>query len=341
MKSKKKGSRRRRNRSPSRSSREGAGWWVVVGLAAILILTLASGGVLNRILLRPATVHRKVFPRPIPQTVKLTPTFEVYPAEPEPPESEVSIPAPSPLEPTPAPLKPAPHKPAPAKEESHRPKIAIVIDDIGYDRNIAKKFIELGVPISLAILPHSPFQNEIAKQAKESGIDTLLHLPMEPIEYPRISPGPGALMGDMSPQELSTELIQNLNSIDGIRGVNNHMGSYLTTLPKQLEIVFTELKRRHLFFLDSRTTAESCAEPVAKQLGLPFAGRNIFLDNTPTSEDTRKQLIKLLSVALRKGKAIGIGHPHETTYEELAKALSTLKDQVTLVPVSQLVEPPG
>ena len=165
----------------------------------------------------------------------------------------------------------------------------------------------------------------------------MLHLPMEPMEYPRVDPGPGALLTSMSPDELIAQLTKNLDTLPSARGVNNHMGSKMTTMSNQMYQIFSILKKRNLFFIDSRTTAESLSRPSARLLKIPFAQRDIFLDHVQNADFIRKQLKKLVRIAIRHGTAIGIGHPHPITIDVLQEELPKLKNKVELVPASAVV----
>ena len=71
------------------------------------------------------------------------------------------------------------------------PSVALIIDDLGYDKKIAQKFAQLDVTLTFSILPHSPFQQKIAKLARSKGLEIMIHMPMEPVEYPKVNPGPG------------------------------------------------------------------------------------------------------------------------------------------------------
>jgi len=131
--------------------------------------------------------------------------------------------------------------------------VAIIIDDIGYDRGMAKKFLSLDAVFTFSILPYSPFQENILKAVHSKGWETMLHLPMEPNEYPKVNPGPGALLTSMTPDQLIRQLALNIAAVPGVKGVNNHMGSRMTTVSTQMNQVFSILKKRGLFFIDSRT----------------------------------------------------------------------------------------
>ena len=263
--------------------------------------------------------------KPVP---KKKPTFEIYPQEkpaPQQPLAKKDIPTAIP-------------KPVPQKE---LPAVALIIDDLGYDKKIAKKFAQLDVIMTFSILPHSPFQERIAKLARSKGLEVMIHMPMEPVEYPQVDPGPGTLLTSMSPDELITQLDHNLDSLPDVKGINNHMGSRITAESAQMYQIFSVLKKRGLFFIDSRTTAESLGEPSARLFKVPFARRDVFIDHHVKADFIRMQIEELIRVAQKNGKAVGIMHPHATTFQVLQEMLPDLKGQVQLVPASKVVHPVG
>ena len=166
----------------------------------------------------------------------------------------------------------------------------------------------------------------------------MLHLPMEPNEYPMADPGPGALLSSMTPDERIAQLKADLGAVPYIKGVNNHMGSKMTTLSDEMNQIFTVLKKRGLYFIDSRTTAATMSRSSARLFKVPFAERDVFLDHVQTREAVRRQIEHLINIAEINGRAVGIGHPHEVTYEVLKEMLPRLKDRVELVPASEIVE---
>ena len=219
------------------------------------------------------------------------------------------------------------------------PLVALIVDDLGYDKKIAKKFLALNVNLTFSILPHSPFQNEIARLASSKGIEIMLHLPMEPVEYPDVNPGPGTLLSSMSPDELIGQLEDDLNALPGITGVNNHMGSKLTAESTQMYQIFSILKQRGLFFIDSRTTSDSMGRPSARLFQIPFAERDVFIDHYLKPNFIRKQIKELIRIARSNGAAVGILHPHSTTYQILREELPELQNQVQLVSASKIAHP--
>jgi len=221
--------------------------------------------------------------------------------------------------------------------EKKLPKVAIIIDDLGYDKKIAQKFLDLEAIFTFSILPHSPFQKKIARLAQDKGLEVMLHLPMEPVEYPAVNPGLGTLLTSMSPDELIVQLEKNLDTLPSIKGVNNHMGSKMTTESDQLYQIFSILKKRGLFFIDSRTTAKTLCKPSARLFKVPFAQRDVFIDHHHEPEFIRQQLKELIDIANRHGEAIGIAHPNITTYKILKQLLPELQKEVQLVPASKVV----
>jgi polysaccharide deacetylase 2 family uncharacterized protein YibQ len=217
-------------------------------------------------------------------------------------------------------------------------KVAIVIDDLGWDLETAQDLLTLDVPLSFAILPSAPYRAVIAQEAQRRGWDILLHLPMEPYRYPDMDPGQPVLLSTMSMRELAAQIGVALNALPLAVGVNNHMGSRLTENRAAMQAVMQQMKHHHLFFLDSRTTQHSVAYQVAQEMDVPTAQRQVFLDHEVQDIKIQQQLRHLATLAHAYGSAIGIGHPYPETLRVLQKILPTLRqDDIEIVPVSHLV----
>lgn len=217
------------------------------------------------------------------------------------------------------------------------PLVAIIIDDIGYDMKIAEKFLGLDTAITLSVLPYTTFNKRIVKLAREKGFEVMLHLPMEPNEYPAIKPGPGGILSSMSPDQLIAQLNSDINEIPYIKGVNNHMGSRITADSAKMNQVFSVLKKRNLFFIDSRTTKNTLCKSSAALFKVPFTERDVFLDHFHEPGFIKKQIKLLISIAKKKGTAVGIAHPDQQTYDVLKEALPELKKNVRLVSASKII----
>ncbi len=220
-----------------------------------------------------------------------------------------------------------------------RPKIAIVIDDLGDKDKISQELLRLDLPITFAILPFTPFSKKLAGEAHRQGKEVILHLPMEPRGYPQIRPGEGVLLKEMDEAGLLRQLSKDIEAVPYITGVSNHMGSRLMEDPDKMKIVFSELKRRGLFFLDSRTTPQTVGLQVAQSVGLKAKERSMFIDNSSTEEDIKQQLEQLIQLSLSGGKAIGIGHPHPSTIKSIKEMIPKMKEKgIEVVPLSEVME---
>jgi len=218
------------------------------------------------------------------------------------------------------------------------PRIAIIIDDIGNDFNLASSLMDIGLPITLSIMPSSAYAKDIAEKAGEKGLEVILHLPMEPKNYPAVNPGPDALLTKMDENQIKAIIAKDLKKVPGVSGVNNHMGSYFTEREDKMTYVLRELKKRGLFYLDSRTTSASIGFKLAGEMGVPAAKKSVFLDNDLSSRAVKYQLERLIGMARYSGEAIGIGHPHKMTIEVLREYANILKTDLKMVPVSDLLK---
>ena len=219
------------------------------------------------------------------------------------------------------------------------PLVAIIVDDLGADLALMQAFLDLQLNITAAILPNVPHARAVAEMAHADGREVLLHIPMEPQNYPTIDPGENALLVALSPAEVQERLHSYLQTVPWVVGANNHMGSRFTESREGMRGVLQTLKDLGLFFVDSRTTANSVAIIEAKKIGIAHAGRDVFLDNDINEDDIRRQIRKLVEIAIAEGSAIGICHPHLETVAALKmEAPSFAAAGVTLVAASALVQ---
>jgi polysaccharide deacetylase 2 family uncharacterized protein YibQ len=226
------------------------------------------------------------------------------------------------------------------KEKSQLPAIAIIIDDLGYDMSHGRRALELPGPVTLSFLPRTPHLAEIANQAHGVGKEVMLHLPME--SNTTRHPGPGGLTHQMSEKEMLGILHKGLDEVPHVVGMNNHMGSRLTRDSAAMQWIMRGLENYQdgsLFFIDSRTTAETVAEATARAHQLPTARRDVFLDNDTDMASIRRQFHQLVKLAKERGSALGIGHPHKATMAVLEEELSGLeRSGVRLISASELIK---
>lgn len=221
--------------------------------------------------------------------------------------------------------------------ETSRSQVAIIIDDIGYNKQRGLAALNLPGALTYAVIPSSPNGEYLAKAAQRQEKEIILHAPMSNIhDYPL---GELGLVDGMTEQAFNEALQQALGSVPHISGVNNHMGSLLTQKAVPMEWMMQALRDRGLYFIDSRTTSQSVAWEIAQRHGVPSLKRDIFLDNDRDKAVLEQQFSTLLKVAKRKGFAIGIGHPYPETITYLEENLKRLEQHgIQLVPASLLVD---
>lgn len=222
--------------------------------------------------------------------------------------------------------------------DRHLPDVAIIIDDVGYHPDLEKKYLKLDAIFTFSVLPFSPYKKIIIDAARKNGSEIMLHLPMEPDEYPAISPGPGALLTSMNPDQLISQIEEDIDDIPLIRGVNNHMGSKMTASDTQMNQIFSVLKKRGLYFIDSRTGPKTFGKQSARLFKVPFAERDVFIDHKQNREFIRKQIYELIKIANQHGEAVAIIHPYPVTYEVLSEMLPYMKEKINFVPASAIVK---
>lgn len=202
-------------------------------------------------------------------------------------------------------------------------KISIVIDDVGYDAGLLTPFLKIPVPITYAVLPQTRDSELSSFMLTGAGKEVILHLPLESVSG--TEPGPGTLLSSLSDEELLTLIRRNIESVPGLSGINNHMGSKGTQDERILSLIMQEAAERGLFFLDSRTIAESKVPMVAKRFGVQYLERDVFLDNERDKESIRQALLDGLNAAKDRGYAVMIGH---VWTEELAELLLELYPEI-------------
>lgn len=223
-----------------------------------------------------------------------------------------------------------------APDAGGKPMVAIVIDDVGMSRKRAKRAIDLKATVTLAFLPYADRLPELSRKARAKGHEVMVHMPMEAID-PNADPGPGALKTEMDPIALRELLIANLDRFDGYVGFNNHMGSRFTADATGMEAVMSVAAERGLLFLDSRTTNDTASQDLAARYDVPLLSRDVFIDNVITAQAIKTRLRYLKALAVQRGAAIGICHPHKTTLKALEEWMAEEQD-VVFVPVSALIE---
>ncbi|BDM20562.1 MULTISPECIES: divergent polysaccharide deacetylase family protein [Pseudomonas] len=214
--------------------------------------------------------------------------------------------------------------------------LSIIIDDLGQSPERDSRTLALPGPVTMAIMPDTPHATDFARQAHKAGKTVILHMPMDP------ATGPYAWHPGIPIEELGRRLDAALAKVPYAAGINNHMGSRMTAQREPMAWLMGELQRRHLFFVDSRTSAATVAAAEAQAQGLAHVSRDVFLDDVRTTEAITGQLQQGIALARKQGSAVLIGHPYPQTLEVLARELPRLKDQgVTLIRLQQMIAERG
>ncbi|MFZ0521001.1 MAG: divergent polysaccharide deacetylase family protein [Candidatus Acidiferrales bacterium] len=222
--------------------------------------------------------------------------------------------------------------------DEKNPRLAIIIDDLGYDRSSADAVLALGFPLTVSVLPHLPLSNEVAEEAQRRGDQVMLHLPMES-EADGAKPEDIELRVGMNASQVGETLAGMLETVPYAVGVNNHQGSRATADPALMQALMPALRQRGLFFIDSRTDAKTVAYDTAERNGVRAASRKVFLDDVASREAILRQLELAARDARRDGFTIAIGHPRPATIAALSDGVPHLEaNGIHLVFASQLVQ---
>ncbi len=214
-------------------------------------------------------------------------------------------------------------------------KLAIVIDDFGYRPKEENLVLQMPAAISVAVLPDATHAREMAVKAHQTGHEVLIHLPMAPLSKQPLEKN--TLTPDMSSEEIARIIQLAANHVPYAVGLNNHMGSKMTSsLPGMIKVMQV-LSHYNYYFLDSMTIGNSQSVKAAQGTGVKVLKRKVFLDDTQNEADIRQQFLRAVKLAERDGSAIAIGHPHPTTVRVLQQMLANLPAGITLVRPSQLL----
>lgn len=217
-------------------------------------------------------------------------------------------------------------------------KLAVIVDDCGYDMSSVRTLLNTGLPLNFAVLPYKPYSSDVLEMIKSDGRVALLHLPMEPVDRSAMSEGSSTICTDMSKDKILELTRKAINSLPGVSGVNNHQGSKATADSATMTIVLQELRKQDLFFVDSRTSSKSVARDKAVAMGVPTARNDIFLDNSSDVQAIRKQIYKAMDIAEKNGSAIAICHARPNTAKAWSMYAEEIKNTgIELVPITDLL----
>jgi len=219
-------------------------------------------------------------------------------------------------------------------------RVAIILDDAGGKAPDYNSLYSIKEPLTVSVIPCMLTSGSVAKALADAGFEVMLHLPMESMNASYRRSGDGMVTCSASDYEIRKTVLDDLSSVRGAVGFNNHMGSKATADERVMKDVFNSVKGRDLYFIDSRTSAKSLALKIARDIGIPSAENNMFLDSESGRSFVESKFRQLISMAKRKGSALGIGH---VTRPATIAALKELmpeyeKDGIKFVYASELVK---
>jgi hypothetical protein len=222
--------------------------------------------------------------------------------------------------------------------EEDRPQVAIIIDDLGYNPGLDQELYELDHSLTLAVLPFRSHTRQTAETFEDKdNFELLLHLPLEPMGENQKEENMATV--DMSREEIAFFLDDALEEMEGVEGINNHKGSRFTSDETKMRYLLEEIREHGLFFVDSFTLGDSVAYPLALEMGIPTARRDVFIDYDDDKEAVIEKLKQLEEVARENGTAIGIGHHRKDTIQALKEELPRIEERgIELVFVSEILE---
>ncbi|MDP9018001.1 MAG: divergent polysaccharide deacetylase family protein [Candidatus Eremiobacteraeota bacterium] len=215
--------------------------------------------------------------------------------------------------------------PSPSASQAGEHRLAIIIDDCGQWEQTERALIALPIPITMSVMPKERYTQSIAQEAAAAGKGVMLHLPMEPVA--NIDPGRGKITTAMTGAQILAQVQDDVALVPLATGVNNHEGSKATADPRVMQAVISALAARPLFFVDSRTSADSVAAQLAIRAGMRTASRDVFLDNEDRVDAIKLMLHQAADLALKNGSAIAIGHPRPATLTAIKELIPELQEQ--------------
>ena len=228
----------------------------------------------------------------------------------------------------------------PFDESDKRPRIAIIITDLGSSAAATTAAIQdLPGAVTLAFAPYGPRVAEFVEEARAAGHETMMVAPSETPDFPRNDPGSYTLLASLSAAENLDRLEYVLSRVPGYVGVVTTNAGRFFSNEEAIQPVLTLLRRRGLLFVDGRGTPKSVVQQMANAVGLPRAYGNRFLDAEASRGAIDNRLAELERIARESGAAVGIGQPYPVTFERIAQWVETLDQKgLVLAPITAVVD---
>lgn len=219
-------------------------------------------------------------------------------------------------------------------------RVAVILDDAGGSIPNYKNILSIKQPLTISVLPHLPTSSSIAKAFRDAGYEVMIHLPMEPDNGSYIRNDGGMVLCSYGEGQISETVMNDIKLVKYATGLNNHLGSKATKDEKVMRSVLSSVKGEKLFFVDSKTSSNSLALKIARELHIRSAENNIFLDGGTKEAEVEMRFGELISMARGRGSAIGIGHATRPSTINALRRLMPLyaKNGIKFVHASELVK---
>lgn len=207
------------------------------------------------------------------------------------------------------------------------PRLAIVVDDLGYDPVRDAEWLDFPERITVSVIPHGPSSKTFAASARTRGFGVLLHVPMEPEGAVADRTEPFLLRRGMTPEEIADRFARMTADVPQANGASNHMGSAFTSDLAAMAAFAQALKGKGFFFVDSVTSAGTVASTAMAVAGVPSTRRDVFLDDDGQPEEMRRQWAAAVALAKERGAAVLMCHSRRETRKALIELLPQLRTE--------------
>ena len=222
------------------------------------------------------------------------------------------------------------------------PRLAIVVDDLGYDPVRDAEWLDFPERITVSVIPHGPSSKSFAASARNRGFGVILHVPMEPEGAVADRSEPFLLRRGMTPEEIADKFARMAADVPQANGASNHMGSAFTSDLAAMAAFAQALKGKGFFFVDSVTSAGTVASTAMEAAGVPATRRDVFLDDDGRPEEMRRQWAAAVALAKERGAAVLLCHSRRETRKALLELLPQLRTEgIRPVTVEELLAHPS
>ncbi len=210
-------------------------------------------------------------------------------------------------------------------------RLLLVVDAFGPAENdsLAERYLALDVPFTAAVLPGLRGTRSWVERLRKSDVEMLLQVPMEPLNYPKRDPGPGAVLVDMPAGQIVRTVHKDVSDVPRAVGATSYMGQMALADDAAMTATMQELKRAGLFYLDVRAVPTSVATDHAARAGVLWFRSDVTLESLGKYDAQVKAMNLLLDravdLARRRGYAIVVAHPDRASLDVLARAVPKLR----------------